>query len=183
MGAALAARLALAGLGTVGLQVGAVSHIQVVGATADLLPLVVAATGLVRGSTTGAFFGFAAGLLLDSALAGTLGLSSLIYVVVGYAAGRARDRRGPCSALTAMAVGAAATAAATIGFSLVESLLGVAGPLSFPPARVIVAAVLLNALIAPPVLGLVRRWLAPALLEHQPHRWWLAAQATGRVDA
>ena len=55
-------------------------------------------------------FGFAVGLFLDLALVQTVGLSSLVYVAVGYWAGRLRELRDPQGALVPLAVGAAATA-------------------------------------------------------------------------
>ena len=112
------------------------------------MPLVIAAVGLLAGSIAGACFGFAAGLFLDLALVQTVGLSSLVYVAVGYWAGRFRELRDPQSALVPLAVGAAATAAAMVGYSLMQFLLGVDAPVSFLLAREILATVLLNGVIA-----------------------------------
>jgi rod shape-determining protein MreD len=166
----LVARLAALGLITVAVQVTAVSQIELFGVNADLMPLVVGAVGLMTGSIVGACFGFVAGLFVDFALVETLGLSSLVYVVVGYSAGRVRELRDPQAALAPMALGAAATGGATIGFSLMEFLLGVDAPVSWLLIREIAATVLLNTLIALPVFGIVRRWLEPALPEHPRRR-------------
>jgi rod shape-determining protein MreD len=173
----LLARLAALGLATVAVQVAAVSQIELFGVNADLLPLVLAAVGLLTGSVIGACFGFAAGLFLDFAL----GLSSLVYVLVGYAAGRVRELRDPQAALAPMALGAAATAGATLGVSLMQFLLGVDAPVSFLLIREIVATVLLNTLIALPVFGMVRRWLVPALPE-LPRRRRRRAYTTGGLS-
>ena len=108
----LVLRLALVGILTVILQVSAVTQLQIFGTNADLMPLVIAAVGLLAGSIAGACFGFTVGLFLDLALVQTVGLSSLVYVAVGYWAGRFRELRDPQSALVPLAVGAAATAAA-----------------------------------------------------------------------
>lgn len=177
----LLARLAALGLATVAVQVAAVSQIELFRVNADLLPLVLAAVGLLTGSVVGACFGFAAGLFLDFALVETLGLSSLVYVIVGYSAGRVRELRDPQAALAPMGLGAAATAGATLGFSLMQFLLGVDAPVSFLLIREIVATVLLNTLIALPVFGIVRRWLAPALPEH-PRRRRRRAYTTGGLS-
>jgi rod shape-determining protein MreD len=177
----LVARLAALGLVTVAVQVAAVSQIELFGVNADLMPLVVAAVGLMTGSIVGACFGFVAGLFVDFALVETLGLSSLVYVVVGYAAGRVRELRDPQAALAPMGLGAAATAAATIGFSIMEFLLGVDAPVSWLLIREIVATILLNTLIALPVFGVTARWLAPALPEH-PRRRRRRAYTTGGLS-
>ena len=60
-------------------------------------------------------------------------------------------------------VGAAATGASMVGYSLVEFLLGVDAPVSWLLAREIITTVLVNALIAPPVYAVSRRWLEPSL--------------------
>src|SRR5918912_2652119 len=113
------------------LQVAAVSQIELFGTNADLSPLVVAAVGLLVGSLPGAVFGFAVGLFLDLALVQTVGLSSLVYVAVGYWAGRLRELRDPQGALLPLAVGAAATTVATVGYALMQFLLGIDAPISF----------------------------------------------------
>lgn len=177
----LAARLAGMGLATVVFQVATVSQVQIFGVNADLVPLVVAAAGLMCGAVPGAVFGFGVGLFVDSALVQMLGLSSLVYLTVGYTAGRVRELRDPQAALVPMAVGAAATAGALVGFSLMHFLLGVEGPVSFLLARQILATVLLNMLIAVPVFALVRRWIAPVLPD-DPRRRRRRAYTTGGLS-
>lgn len=178
----LAARLVPLGVLTVIVQVAAVSQVHLFGVNADLLPLVVAAVGLLCGSLTGATFGFAVGLFLDLALVQTVGLSSLLYVAVGYWAGRARELRDPQGPLVPIVLGALATAVATIGYSLMQFLLGVDAPVTFVLVREIVATILLNALIAAPVMGLVRRILGPALPEDPRRRRRRRAYTTGGLS-
>jgi rod shape-determining protein MreD len=177
----LVLRLTIVGVLTVLLQVTAITQITVFGTNADLMPLVIAAVGLLAGSIAGACFGFFAGLFLDLALVQTVGLSSLVYVAVGYWAGRFRELRDPQSALVPLAVGGAATAAATIGYSLMQFLLGVDAPVSFLLAREILATILLNAIIATPVYAIVRRALRPALPE-DPRRRRRRAYTTGGLS-
>jgi rod shape-determining protein MreD len=177
----LAARLVVLGVAMVILQISAVSQVEVFGTNADLAPLVVAAVGLTVGSVPGACFGFATGLFLDLALVQTVGLSSLLAVAIGYWAGRLRELRDPHGALVPFAVGAAATAVATIGYSLMQFLLGVDAPVSFLLVREILATILLNALIAGIVHAIVRRWLTPALPE-DPRRRRRRAYTTGGLS-
>jgi rod shape-determining protein MreD len=174
-------RLALLGVLVVLLQVSAITQIELFGTNADLVPLVIAAVGLLAGSVSGACFGFFVGLFLDLALVQTVGLSSLVYVGVGYWAGRFRELRDPQGALVPLAVGAAATAVATVGYSLMQFLLGVDAPVSFLLARDILATVLLNAIIATPVYAAVRRILLPALPE-DPRRRRRRAYTTGGLS-
>jgi rod shape-determining protein MreD len=177
----LVVRLALLGIATVILQVSAVSQIELFGTNADLAPLVIAFVGLLAGSLPGACFGFAVGLFLDLALVQTVGLSSLLYVAVGYWSGRWRELRDPQGALVPLAVGAVATAVATIGYSLMQFLLGIDAPVSFLLAREILATIVLNAVLALPVCALVRRVLERALPE-DPRRRRRRAYTTGGLS-
>ena len=99
---------------------------------------------------SGAVFGFGVGLFADLALVQTVGLSSLLYLAVGYWGGRARELRDPQGSLVPIAAGAAATAVATVGYSIMQFLLGVDAPVTFGLVREILATILLNAVIATP---------------------------------
>src|ERR1700690_351568 len=103
----LPARVAALTLIVVFFQIGVVSEVPVFGVNADLTPLLVAFVGLLCGSTVGATCGFAVGLLVDLALLQTLGLTSLIFTLIGFWCGRLRELRDPQSALTPLLVGAA----------------------------------------------------------------------------
>jgi rod shape-determining protein MreD len=174
-------RFTALGLVAVIVEAVAVSQIPIFGVPADLSPLVVMAVGLLAGSVAGASVGFGIGLFVDLMLAQTLGVSSLIYVLVGYGAGRLRELRDPQGALIPMAVGAAATACALVGYSVVQFMLGVEAPVSFLLGRQIVATVLLNTIIALPVHAIVRRWLLPVLPE-DPRRRRRRAYTTGGLS-
>jgi rod shape-determining protein MreD len=163
------------------LQIAAVSQLTIFGANADLLPLAVAAVGLLCGSMTGAIFGFAVGLFVDTALVQTMGLSSLVYVVAGYGAGRLRELRDPQAALVPMAVGAGATAVATVGYSVLQFLLGVDAPISLLLLRQVLVTIIVNTLVAYPVYALTRRVLLPALPD-DPRRRRRRASATGGLS-
>jgi rod shape-determining protein MreD len=177
----LVLRLAVLGIAVVVLQVAAVSQIVVFGASADLTPLVVAAVGLMCGSITGAIFGFCVGLFFDAALVQTMGLTSFVCVLAGYGAGRLRELRDPQAVVVPMIVGALATAITTFGYGLMNFMLGIDAPVSFLLLRVILATIVLNAIIALPVFGLVRRWLSPALPE-DPRRRRRRAYTTGGLS-
>ena len=174
-------RLAIVGLVAVIVQIAAVSQISIFGVSADLAPLVVMSVGLLAGSIPGALMGFGMGLLVDSALVETLGVSSLVYIAIGYGAGRLRELRDPAHALTPVAVGAAATAIAALGFSVIQFLLGVDAPVSLLLVRQILLTIILNTLLALPVYLLVRRVVSP-FLPDDPRRRRRRAYTTGGLS-
>ncbi len=163
-GAQLSVRLALLALVAVLVQIAAVSQVSVFGATPDLAPLIVVAAGMLAGPVAGALMGFSMGLFIDFALLQTLGVSSLVLVVVGHFAGRLRETvRDPDATLLPLAAGAAGSAVALVVFSIMQFLLGVESPVSLELIRQILSTVLINTLLALPVYALVRRILAPSL--------------------
>jgi rod shape-determining protein MreD len=174
-------RLALLGLAAVIVQIAGISQISFFGTSADITPLIVASVGLLCGSVVGAIMGFYVGLLVDTALLQMLGVSSLVLLAVGYWAGRLRELRDPAHGLTAVAVGAAATAVATVGFSLVQFLLGVDAPVSLLLLRDILVTIAVNALLALPVYALVRRTLL-RYLPDDPRRRRRRAYVTGGLS-
>jgi rod shape-determining protein MreD len=177
----LVARLAVLGLVVVVLQSAVVSQIEILGVAADITPLVVVSAGLLLGSVPGAGFGFAVGLLVDTALLQTLGVSSLLLVAIGYGAGRLRELRDPAHGLVPMAVGAAAAAVSAFGFAVLQFLLGVDVPLSLLLLRDLLIAIVLGTLLALPVYQVTRRALLP-FLPDDPRRRRRRAYTTGGLS-
>ncbi len=177
----LAMRLALLGLAGGILQLAAISQVTVFGVPADLVPLLVAAVGLLTGSVTGATFGFCLGLFMDTALVQTLGVTSLVLTTVGYGAGRLRELRDPAHTLVPVLAGGVATAVAVIGFALMQFLLGVDAPVSLLLLRQVLIVIVLNTLLALPVYAAVRRLLAPRLPD-DPRRRRRRAYTTGGLS-
>jgi rod shape-determining protein MreD len=156
-------RVGLLLLAAVVLQLSAVSPTEVLGGSFDLIPLTVAAVALYAGSVTGCATGFSAGLLLDLATGGTMGLSSLVLTAVGYGVGRFRELRDPSHGLLPIPVGAAATFGWLAAFAAVSFMLDVGATVSPLVAREMVVTTCLNTLVALPVFGFVRRVLRPSL--------------------
>src|SRR3977135_1947493 len=100
----LLARIAALSVALVFFQIGVVSEVPLFGVNVDLSPLLVAFVGLLCGSPLGAATGFAVGLLVDLALLQKLGVSSLIFTLIGYWSGRLRELRDPQAALTPLLV-------------------------------------------------------------------------------
>jgi rod shape-determining protein MreD len=174
-------RLTLLGFLAVVVQTAAVSQLTVLGVTVDLTPLVVASVGLLAGSLPGAVFGFAVGLFVDLALVQTLGVTSLLFIAIGYWAGRLRELRDPSHGLVPLVVGAVATAVSTIGFAVMQFLLGVHAPVSLLLLRQIVVTILVATLLALPVYALVHRVIGGSLPE-DPRRRRRRAYTTGGLS-
>jgi rod shape-determining protein MreD len=177
----LIARIAALSIAIVFFQIGVVSEVPVFGVTIDLSILLAAFTGLLCGSMVGAVSGFAIGLLVDLALVQTLGLTSLVFTLIGYWSGRLRELRDPQAALTPLLLGAAATAVALCGYSVMEFLLGVDAPVSLLLLRQIVLGILVNTIVALPMWVLVRRCLIGGLPQ-DPRRRRRRAYTTGGLS-
>ncbi|MBA3746819.1 MAG: rod shape-determining protein MreD [Solirubrobacterales bacterium] len=175
--------LRLAALGMLGVvvQTAAVSQLPIAGANADLSPLLVMAVGLLCGSLVGGVFGFGVGLFADVVALQTLGVSSLVLLGVGYGAGRLREARDPEGTLVPLAVGVVATLTFSVGFAVMQFLLGASSPVSWALLRQTLATLVINALIALPVYALVRRFLLAALPE-DPRRRRRRAYTTGGLS-
>jgi rod shape-determining protein MreD len=177
----LSIRLVLLAFVAVVVQESTVSQISIFGVSADLMPLVVVSVGLLCGSLPGAIFGFGTGLFVDLVLVQTLGVTSLLYIVIGYWAGRLRELRDPSHELVPLACGALASAFAGLGMAVVQFLLGVDAPVSALLIQQIFVTVLVNTLIALPVYALVRRILRRVLPE-DPRRRRRRTYTTGGLS-
>ncbi|MBO0769309.1 MAG: rod shape-determining protein MreD [Solirubrobacterales bacterium] len=165
----LPVRIGLLSLVAVLLQSAVVSQISVFGVSADLTPLLVMSIGLVCGPSTGLVSGFAIGLLVDLVLVQTLGITSLLYVPIGYWCGRLRELTDTSNGLIPMGIGAAATLSAGLGMAVIQFALGVDAPVSGLLFQQIFMTVLINTLIALPVHHVVQRILRGAA-PHDPRR-------------
>jgi rod shape-determining protein MreD len=174
-------RLIALGFVAVLIQAAAVSQVSIFGVSADLGPLVVMSVGLLCGSLSGAIFGFFTGMFVDTALVQTLGVTSLLYIAIGYWSGRLLELRDPAHGLVPLAMGAAATAVAGLGMALIQFLLGVDAPVSLLLLQQILITVLVNTLLALPVYALVRRIITPALPD-DPRRRRRRAYTTGGLS-
>jgi rod shape-determining protein MreD len=177
----LIVRIALLSLVAVLVQETVISKISIFGVDADITPLVVMSIGLLCGSMTGAVTGFFIGLMVDTVLVQTLGVTSLLYITIGYWSGRLRELRDPAHGLVPVACGAAATAVTGIGMTVIQFLLGVDAPVSLLLAQQIFLTILVNTLISLPVYAIVRRIIIPALPD-DPRRRRRRAYTTGGLS-
>ena len=134
-------------------QVAFVNVFELVEGRADVLLLVVVSVALLRGPLFGACAGFWTGLVVDTMTLGTLGLTSLLLTLAGYAAGRfgeATSSRGSQRARVLIAV--------TI---VVHVLLGEPASLGRVLVQVILPSLALNVVLAVPAFWATRRLLPP----------------------
>lgn len=144
------------------LQVSALGGADIDGVAPDLLLVVVVLLAWNRGSLAGAWAGFAAGLLVDTATLGQLGVSSLLLLLVGYWAGRYAETTGRGRAFAP--------------FLTVLVLGAVYGVSAYGLAALLGESVDAGSALALSVLGALLN-TAVALLLHRPVRWVL-----GRPD-
>ena len=164
----IALRIAAILIFAVILQASFLSFLRILGASPDVMPVVVTAIGLMGGAVTGAVCGFAAGLALDSVLLQTLGMSSLVLLSVGYLAGRYRESFEIDSPMAPALLAAGLTALATAGFTVLQLTLGVESSVSLLLIREIIVKALLGFLLAFPTYAVVRFLLRPALVDYVP---------------
>jgi rod shape-determining protein MreD len=142
------------------LQVTLFSDAQILGGTPDLVLLTLMAIALLRGSIYGASAGFAAGLIVDTANLGTLGVTSLLLTIAGYWIGRYGETTGRDRAHAPYVSVAVATVLVQFGALVLHYMLGDAVSARTALLDALPAKVLLNLLLTLPVYALTRRALA-----------------------
>jgi rod shape-determining protein MreD len=161
-------RLALVIVIAVILQLAFFSKITILGTSPNVLPVVAVCLGLLGGAVVGAVCGFAMGLLLDSALLQTLGVSSMVLLAAGYLAGRYREGFDISNPLVPLVLAGGLTLMAAGGFALFQLMLGVDAPVSLMVLRELFLQTLYGVLLMIPVYPLLRRVLRAALVEEPP---------------
>jgi rod shape-determining protein MreD len=169
------ARLAAITILAVLLQLSFFSRVELFHTSADILPAVVVALGLLGGSMTGAVAGFSIGFLVDCLLVAPLGGSSLVLLGCGYLAGLFRERFDIHSSLVPPLICMALTLVAELGFGIVQLMLGVDAPISVLIVRDMLLKSIYAFFLAWPIYFGLRLALRPALVEeprlarrHQP---------------
>lgn len=167
-------RLALLTVAAVLVQVSLISQLTVLGAAADIIPLVVAAIALYTGCIPGAVMGFFIGLALDLAVGDRVGTASLVLVPAGFAVGRYQEVREPNPALISVRVGAAVTLFYLAALSAVNFMVQPGISISPLTIRDMVVTVVCNIVLAGPVFWAVHSFLRPVLAfdPFKDHRRW-----------
>ncbi|MGZ8694193.1 MAG: rod shape-determining protein MreD [Gaiellaceae bacterium] len=141
-------------------QLAIFAPFQIGSGSADVILVTVALVALLSGSVVGAAAGFWAGLLLDTATLGTLGVTSLLLTLVGYWCGRygettARDRaHAPFLAV------AVVTILAATGNLVLQFTLGEPTSARWMLVDSMIPQLFLNVLLTLPLYALLRRVFA-----------------------
>ena len=141
-------------------QVSILAQIHVLSGVPDVLLVTLVAVALLRGAIVGATGGFFAGLLIDTATLGQLGLTSLVLTVAGYWIGRYGETTGRDRAHAPFLSVAVVTILYSFGLLLVHFVLGEPAPASAMLVG-LSPAIVLNLILTAPVYALVRRLLRP----------------------
>ena len=142
------------------MQVSIFTQIHVFGGVPDVLLVTLVAIALLRGSVAGAVSGFVAGLLVDTATLGQLGLTSLVLTVAGYWIGRYGETTGRDRAHAPFLSVAVVTILYSVALLLVHFVLGERAPAGAMLSG-LVPTIVLNLILTAPVYALVRRLLRP----------------------
>ncbi len=156
------ARLVVVLLVAVLLQTTVAPHLRLLGAYPDFALIAVVCVALLKGSETGAVFGFLTGMLTAIALMEPFGLSAFVFVLVGYFAGRYAETADLPAGLAPLLTVFVATLVANVLFAMAQFLLAREVPLGFFLGRVLLPSLVFNTLLAAPLYLLVRLWLRGA---------------------
>jgi rod shape-determining protein MreD len=162
------------------LQLAFFSRVPLIGSVANVVPVVVVALGLLGGAVTGTVCGFAAGILIDVMIGGTLGVSSLALMTAGYGAGRWREGYDIVSSLVPPLLTGALTGVAVAAYGAMQLTLGIDAQVSALIVREIIVQAFLGALLAIPCFPLIRRILRPALVDDARRARVRAGSGTSR---
>jgi rod shape-determining protein MreD len=155
-----AARVSLVLFSAAVLQRGLFSQLRVAGVSVDVFLLLTIAAGMMLGPERGAILGFFAGLTLDLLVQTPLGLSALVYCLVGYGTGRLQGTVLRANRLWPLVVVAASSAAAIAFYAVVAEVLGQASAVSSRlPVTMLVVAI--GNVILYPLARRVVRWSWP----------------------
>jgi rod shape-determining protein MreD len=142
------------------MQVSIFAQVHVFGGMPDVLLVMLVAVALLRGAVVGALGGFFAGLLVDTASLGQLGLTSLVLTIAGYWIGRYGETTGRDRFHAPFLSVAVVTILYSVGLLLVHFVLGERAPAG-AMFRGLLPAIALNLILTAPVYALVRRLLRP----------------------
>ena len=143
------------------LQVAILDRVVILHATPDLLLVTLVGLSLQRGSLFGAAGGFFAGLLVDTADLGTIGLTSLLLTIAGYWIGRYGETTGRDRSHAPFVSVGVVTVAVSLGQLVLHFMIGDHVSARLVLLDALAPAIALNLLLTPPVYALSRRLFRP----------------------
>ena len=139
------------------LQVGVIDQLVVLGAHADLFPILAVGAGLLAGPQRGAAIGFVTGLVADLVVTTPYGLSPLCFTIVAFGMGLVRSipqgRDAPSADVAACVVG---TALATLLFAIVGAAVRQPGMLGITALDAVLVTAIGAIVLSWPVLFTLR---------------------------
>jgi len=148
-------RVPLLLISALALHLALLPAVRVAGAAPDVMLLLAVAGGLVAGPVRGAVLGFVAGLSVDVFLRTPMGLSALVFTLVGYAVGIVSTGVLTPSWYLPVITASLASAAGVILYAFVGAMLG--EPMVSRRLVTIVSVVAVgNGILAMPLIRTVR---------------------------
>ena len=144
------------------LQTSLAGHLRVAGVAPDLMLLLAAMAGMSGGPTRGAVFGFVGGMAIDLFLETPLGLSALVFSVVGYWVGTLQTAVLRQSWWIPVAIAVVASAAGEVLWALAGTVVGQTHLVTNHLLVVALVVAVGNGVLALFVLRLVNWATAPA---------------------
>ena len=141
-------------------QHAALDFVRLSGAHPDAVLLLPVAAGYVGGAERGARIGFFTGLVTDLLLPTPFGLSALVGCMLGFATGASTRGLVRSTRLLGVTTCTVATVAGLAAYAILGAVIGQPGSLSVNLGPALVIATPAAAILATPVLALVR-WSVP----------------------
>jgi len=126
-------------------------------ALADVMLLLVLASGIVAGPRDGALCGFFIGFVYDLMLRTPFGLSALAYALIGYAAGYLQAIVSSAPWWISMLIMGAASAVSVAIYAAIGTVFGLRDAVNLHLVTIMVVVGVVNLLLAVPALW-VQRW-------------------------
>ena len=117
-------RLPILFVGALLLQTTLLARLRIFGVMPDVMLLLAVAGGITAGATRGATLGFASGMLIDLFLPTPLGLSALVFTLVGYGVGVANTGVLRSAWYIPVLTAGAASVAGVALYAVIGSVLG-----------------------------------------------------------
>ena len=158
-------------IGALALQSTLLVHFTIAGVIPQLVLVVIVSLSFVDGPRVGAATGFFGGLLIDLLIPQSIvGISCLVYSLVGYAVGTFRQYAPADSVWTPLLAVAISSFVAEAGYALLAVILGEPWVSIDYTLRVIGLVTLYNCLLTPFVFPTVRR-VAKRVRPDRVYRW------------
>lgn len=154
------------------LQSTVLARLTILGVIPQLVLIVVVSLAYLDGGRVGVVVGFAGGLLQDLLLPpqSILGLTALVYTMIGYSVGMLRQFAPSDSVWMPVLTVAGASAAAELGYSLLSIIMGKAWVSLAYTGKIAGLVVLYNTLLTPFVFPIARK-VADRFRPERVYRW------------